>query len=49
MNITKQKKLSESFKTSVKFRTDVASMCKLGFDISLKGMSADELLSILKD
>lgn len=30
-------------KTSVKFRTDVASMCKLGFDISLKGMSADEL------
>ena len=28
---------------SVKFRTDVASMCKLGFDISLKEMSADEL------
>ena len=26
-------------KTSVKFRTDVASMCKLGFDIGLKGMS----------
>ena len=25
--------------TSVKFRTDVASMCKLGFDIGLKGMS----------
>ncbi|MDY3267072.1 MAG: alpha-galactosidase [Phocaeicola sp.] len=30
-------------KTSVKFRTDVASMCKLGFDIGLKDMSADEL------
>lgn len=29
--------------TSVKFRTDVASMCKLGFDIGLKSMSADEL------
>ena len=29
--------------TSVKFRTDVASMCKLGFDISLKDMTADEL------
>lgn len=29
--------------TSVKFRTDVASMCKLGFDIGLKNMSADEL------
>lgn len=29
--------------TSVKFRTDVASMCKLGFDISLKDLSADEL------
>lgn len=29
--------------TSIKFRTDVASMCKLGFDIGLKGMSADEL------
>ena len=28
---------------SVKFRTDVASMCKLGFDIGLKGMSSDEL------
>ena len=28
---------------SVKFRTDVASMCKLGFDIGLKGMSDDEL------
>lgn len=25
--------------TSVKFRVDVASMCKLGFDIGLKGMS----------
>ena len=30
-------------KTSVKFRTDVASMCKLGFDIGLKELSADEL------
>ena len=29
--------------TSVKFRTDVASMCKLGFDIGLKEMSAEEL------
>ena len=29
--------------TSVKFRTDVASMCKLGFDIDLKDMTADEL------
>ena len=29
--------------TSVKFRTDVASMCKLGFDIGLKELSADEL------
>ena len=29
--------------TSVKFRTDVASMCKLGFDIGLKSLSADEL------
>lgn len=28
--------------TSVKFRTDVASMCKLGFDINLKSMSADD-------
>ena len=28
--------------TSVKFRTDVASMCKLGFDIGLKDMTADE-------
>jgi alpha-galactosidase len=28
--------------TSVKFRTDVASMCKLGFDIDLKTMSADD-------
>lgn len=28
--------------TSVKFRTDVASMCKLGFDINLKDMSKDE-------
>lgn len=30
-------------KTSVKFRTDVASMCKLGFDIGLKEMTPDEL------
>lgn len=30
-------------RTSVKFRTDVASMCKLGFDIGLKEMTADEL------
>ncbi len=29
---------------SVKFRTDVASMCKLGFDLGLKELSADELL-----
>ena len=29
--------------TSVKFRTDVASMCKLGFDIGLKDMSDDDL------
>lgn len=29
--------------TSVKFRTDVASMCKLGFDIGLKTMSNDEM------
>ena len=29
---------------SIKFRTDVASMCKLGFDIGLKELSADELL-----
>mgnify|MGYP000441789432 FL=1 len=29
--------------TSVKFRTDVASICKLGFDIGLKDMTADEL------
>ena len=29
--------------TSVKFRTDMASMCKLGFDIGLKELSADEL------
>ena len=28
---------------SVKFRTDVASMCKLGFDIGLKEMTPDEL------
>ena len=29
--------------TSIKFRTDMASMCKLGFDIGLKEMSSDEL------
>ena len=29
--------------TSVKFRTDVASMCKLGFDIGLQDLNADEL------
>ena len=29
--------------TSVKFRTDMASMCKLGFDKGLKEMSSDEL------
>lgn len=29
--------------TSVKFRTDVASMCKLGFDLGLKELSHDEL------
>lgn len=29
-------------KTSVKFRTDVCSMCKLGFDIDLKSLSADD-------
>lgn len=29
---------------SVKFRTDVASMCKLGFDMGLKDLSADDLL-----
>ena len=29
--------------TSVKFRVDVASMCKLGFDIGLKELSSDEL------
>lgn len=28
--------------TSVKFRTDVAMMCKMGFDISLKEMNPDE-------
>lgn len=30
-------------KATVKFRTDVASMCKLGFDIGLKNLSKDEL------
>lgn len=30
-------------KTSVKFRTDVASMCKLGFDIGLRHINDDEL------
>lgn len=29
--------------TSIKFRTDVAAMCKLGFDIGLHELSADEL------
>lgn len=29
--------------TSIKFRTDVASMCKLGFDIGLQELNADEL------
>lgn len=29
---------------SIKFRTDVASMCKLGFDLGLKELSTDELL-----
>lgn len=29
--------------TSVKFRTDVASMCKLGFDMGLKELNPDEL------
>lgn len=29
-------------KASVKFRTDVASMCKLGFDMDLKTMSTDD-------
>lgn len=28
--------------TSVKFRTDVCSSCKLGFDIDLKSLSAEE-------
>lgn len=28
--------------TSIKFRTDVASMCKLGFDIGLKGLRENE-------
>lgn len=31
-------------RTSVKFRTDVASMCKLGFDIGLKGLNKKELI-----
>lgn len=30
--------------TSVKFRTDVASMCKLGFDIDIKSMSEEEYM-----
>lgn len=29
--------------TSIKFRTDVAMMCKLGFDLGLKELNADEL------
>lgn len=28
---------------SIKFRTDVASMCKLGFDMDLKGLRSDEM------
>ena len=35
-------------KTSVKFRTDVASMCKLGFDLGLKELNADEQTFCLK-
>lgn len=31
--------------TSVKFRTDVCSSCKLGFDIDLKSLSADFYLN----
>jgi len=34
---------SSNRSTSIKFRTDVASMCKLGFDIGLKDMSASDL------
>lgn len=30
--------------TSIKFRTDVASMCKLGFDLGLKELNPQELL-----
>lgn len=30
-------------KTSVKFRTDMASMCRLGFDIGLKDLSDDDI------
>lgn len=30
-------------RASVKFRTDVASMCKLGFDIGLKDLTDDEI------
>lgn len=29
--------------TSIKFRTDMASMCKLGFDIGLNELTADEI------
>lgn len=29
-------------RTSIKFRTDVSSMCKLGFDIDVSSLSADE-------
>lgn len=29
--------------TSIKFRTDVAAMCKLGFDIGLQDLTAEEL------
>lgn len=34
---------SWNWSTSVKFRTDVASMCKLGFDIGLKDLNKDEI------
>ena len=34
---------SMNSKASIKFRTDVASMCKLGFDIGLKDMSDRDL------
>ncbi|RHJ88931.1 alpha-galactosidase [Parabacteroides bouchesdurhonensis] len=34
---------SWNWKTSVKFRTDVAMMCKMGFDLGLKELKLDEL------